>query len=241
MSFLIPRPGGFQATELMAVEEALCSKEERTLFLEGPITYSRDDLYSAEYLINALIVLDKISHEPIKLIISSLGGVIELGLLLYDTIQCINSPLYTVGRMNASMATIILASGRKGHRYIYPHSRTMLHLPVGGFEGDPKQVQRQIKEFDKFKDILIDIILKHGCTKSRTQILEDIDREFWLRGKEAVDYGLADEVITPEIHQELFGKPFKVKFPKRSRITTIKEVNGHKEGAPQEENSGEDE
>jgi len=240
MSFLIPRPGNFQATELMAVEEALCLKEERTLFLNGPITYSRDDPYSAEYLINALIVLDKISHEPIKLIISSLGGVIELGLLLYDTIQCINSPLYTVGRMSASMAAIILASGRKGHRYIYPHSRTMLHLPVGGFEGDPKQVARQMDEFNKFKDILIDILLKHGCAKSKTQVLEDIDREFWLRGKEAVNYGLADQVITPEIHQELFGRPFKVRFPKKSRIMAINGTSEHKESASPE-NDGEDE
>ena len=165
----------------------------RMLFLTGILAEG-----AAEYL-NLLMAMDTVSHDPIRLIITSLGGELDSTFLLYDTMKLLKSPVETVGRFCASGATLILASGRK--RYLFPHAKVMLHLPVGQMGGDPKDWEIQLAQMHKYQDKIIDILHNAGVKKSREEILADIDRDFWLEPKEAIEYGLADEILKPEIWQ----------------------------------------
>lgn len=187
--------------------------ENRILHFIGPIVgmlYMDEECvgannFSAENIAQSIIILDSINHEPIKLIIDSPGGFVKNGLNFYNIMQSVKSPVYTIGRFCASMAAILFASGAPGHRYLYPYARVMLHLPTGGFTGDPKQIERQVAEFQKDKETLVSLLIKHGVKKTREQIFEDIDRDFYLSNEGAISYGIADHIITPDIHQELFG------------------------------------
>jgi len=163
------------------------------LFLTGILAEG-----AAEYF-NLLMAMDTVSHDPIRLIITSLGGELDSTFLLYDTMKLLKSPVETVGRFCASGATLILASGRK--RYLFPHAKVMLHLPVGQMGGDPKDWEIQLAQMHKYQDKIIDILHNAGVKKSREEILADIDRDFWLEPKEAIEYGLADEILKPEIWQ----------------------------------------
>jgi len=206
--FTAPRGGGLNRNATMEPWEILA--ENRILYLTGPIAGDncgeRDyDPTSPEAVSQSMIILDSINHGPIKLIIDSPGGTLQDGLNFYNVMQCINSPVYTVGKWCASMAAILFAAGAKGHRYIYPYARIMLHPPYGHFEGNPGEVKRQIAEFEKDKNVLVDLLIKHGCARKRKTILKDIDNGFYLSNQDAVDYGVADHVITPAIHQKLFS------------------------------------
>ena len=110
------------------------------------------------------------------------------------------SPIITVGRYCASAAAIILAAGTK--RYLFPHAKVMLHLPSGQMGGDSKDWEIQHREMQKYKDKIVDILCENGAKKSREEILSDIDRNFWLEPQEAINYGLEDEIITPEVWHE---------------------------------------
>lgn len=150
---------------------------------------------------NTLLALDTISHDPIKMIITSPGGDLDSTFLFYDTMELIKSPIITIGRFCASAAAIILAAGSK--RYLFPHAKVMLHLIAGQISGDIKDQKIQRKQMELYQNKVMDILLDCGVKKTRKELLKDMDRDFWLEPLEAVAYGLADEIISPEIWQDL--------------------------------------
>ena len=171
-------------------------QEHRILFFSGQIGGEMDSH-------NLLMALDSLSNDPIKLIITSPGGDLDSAFLFYDTMRLVKSPIITIGRYCASAAAMFLAAGSK--RYLYTHAKVMLHLPSNYFAKDtaiPVQDLEIIhRESKKYKERMIEVILECGVKKSREQLLIDIDREFWLDAKEAIEYGLADEILTPEVWQ----------------------------------------
>ncbi len=165
----------------------------RILFLSGTITGEME-------LHNLLMTLDSFSHDPIRIVITSLGGDLDATFLLYDTIKLIKSPVETLGRFCASAAAIILAAGSK--RYLLPNCRTMLHLPSGMMAGDSRDFDIQHKQMESYRNKMADILIECGVKKNRGEILTDIDRDFWLDSTEAIKYGLADSIFDKETWAE---------------------------------------
>lgn len=154
---------------------------------------------------NLLMALDTLSHDPIKLVITSGGGELDSTFLFYDTMKMVKSPVITVGRYCASAAVLLLAAGSK--RYLFPHAKVMLHLPSNYFQKDTvvsfQDMEISQKQASLYKEKMVDILRDCGVKKSREEILADIDRDFWLEPEEACLYGLADEILTPAVWQEL--------------------------------------
>ncbi len=175
-------------------------QDHRIVFISGVI----DGTMDAQ---NLLLALDAINHEPIRLVITSPGGDLDTTFLFHDTMKLIQSPVDTVGRYCASAAAIILSGGRK--RYLFPHAKVMLHLPAGNMGGDARDWDIQHKQMTSYKSKIVDILCANGATVSREQILNDIDRDFWLEPNEAISYGLADEVITPDTWHEFVKGDYK--------------------------------
>ena len=135
------------------------------------------------------------SDTDITLYINSPGGVVYSGLAIYDTMQSINADVATVCTgMAASMASVLLAAGTKGKRSILPHSRVMIHQPMGGAEGQASDIEITAREILKLKSELYDILVEH-TGKSLEDITRDADRDFWMSAQEALDYGMVDEII----------------------------------------------
>jgi len=147
---------------------------------------------------NLMLAMDSQSHDPIKLIISSPGGEMDAAFLIYDILKLVESPIITLGTFCCSAAVMILAAGTKGMRYLLPHSKIMLHLPSSRFEGDTHDIEIAKKEMIGYRDKMIELYRECGVNKTRKQILLDIDREFWMNPKEAIDYGLCDAILTKE-------------------------------------------
>ena len=164
------------------------AQEHRLLFLTGELGEKLD-------FNTHLLALDSLSHKPIKLVITSGGGLLDTALILYDTLKLLHSPVYTLGRWCCSAAVLILAVGKK--RYLLPHSKVMLHLPFAQLAGDVHLLEIQHRQMQKYREVVVDILLDCGVTRNREQILNDIDREFWLDPVEAIEYGLADAVMAP--------------------------------------------
>jgi len=154
------------------------------------------DDYMANLIIAQLLFLE--AEDPdkdINLYINSPGGIVTSGLAIYDTMQYIKPPVSTIciGQA-ASMGAVLLAAGTKGKRYALPHARVMIHQPLGGFQGAASDVEIHAKEILKVKDTLNNILAKHtGQPVKRIQ--KDTDRDFFMSGAEAKEYGLVDEVI----------------------------------------------
>jgi len=178
-------------SQMVGYREHLTQKH-RILFLSGILTGETDSH-------NLLMALDTLSHDPIKLVITSPGGDLDSTFLFYDTMKMIKSPVITIGRYCASAAAMLLAAGDK--RYLFPHAKVMLHLPAGQMGGDAKDWDIQHKQMEAYRDKVVDILCECGATKSRKEILADIDRDFWLEPSEAIAYGLADEIMSPETWQ----------------------------------------
>lgn len=181
-------------TEMVSLYEHL-TLEHRIMFFSGALS---GDMAGH----NLLLALDTISHEPIKIVITSPGGELDSTFLFYDTMKMIQSPVWTVGRYCASAAAMLLAAGYKGKRYLYPHAKVMLHLPAGQMMGDSKDWEIQHRQMGLYRNRVVDILCECGATKGREEILADMDRDFWLEPQEAIDYGLADEIMIPTIWQE---------------------------------------
>jgi ATP-dependent Clp protease protease subunit len=170
--------------------------QDRIIFLGGEING-----LTAELLIAQLLFLESSDPEKeIHLYINS-GGIspgesVNPGLSIYDTLQYIRNPISTicVGQA-ANIAALLLASGTKGMRFTLPHARIHLHQPVGWFQGQATDVDIQAKELLYIKNQLIEILSKHTERDSKL-IREDTDRDLYLRGAQAVEYGIVDEVIS---------------------------------------------
>ncbi len=175
--------------------------EHRTLFLTGIIGQRCLTCGQGDFeLPNILMALDSLSHEPIRLVITSPGGDLDSTFAFYDAMKICKSPIETWGRYCASAAALLLAAGRK--RYLSPHSKVMLHKPWGRHEGDSRDWEIQGLEMKKYEKSFIDALLDCGVTKTYTDVLGDIDRDLWLDPQETITYGLADEIMTPTIMEE---------------------------------------
>jgi len=173
------------------------AQEHRILYIDGVITGDS----SPRQLLGAMDTprLNP-NHEPIKLFITSPGGDLDITFLFYDVMKRIKSPVITIGDYCASAAAIILAAGSK--RYLSPHAKVMLHLPAGQMGGDARDWDIQHRQMEKYRNKIIDILIECGAKKSKEEILNDIDRDYWMEPEEVIEYGLADEILTSKIWEE---------------------------------------
>lgn len=165
--------------------------KDRIIFLGTPMN---DEI--ANLLIAQLLFLE--SEDPdkdINFYINSPGGLVTAGLAVYDTMQYIKPDIATVcvGQA-ASMGALLLTAGTKGKRYSLPNSRILIHQPMGGFQGQASDIAIQAKEILRMKETL-NKILAHHTGKDLEQIQTDTDRDFFMAGNEAKEYGIIDHVI----------------------------------------------
>ena len=167
--------------------------EKRTVYLWGVV-----DDKSARDIVSKLLVLDADKPgEEIKLFINSPGGVVTSGMVMYDTMQMITSPVSTICMgLAASMGSILLSAGTKGKRFIYPHGEVMIHQPsLGGyFQATSADIEIQANQIKKTKELGANILAKN-CGKSFEQIMADFDRDYWMDADEAVAYGIVDGIL----------------------------------------------
>lgn len=167
--------------------------EKRTVYLWGVV-----DDKSARDIVSKLLVLDADKPgEEIKLFINSPGGVVTSGMVMYDTMKMIKSPVSTVCMgLAASMGSILLSAGTKGKRMIYPHGEVMIHQPsLGGyFQATSADIEIQANQIKKTKELGA-TILAANCGKTFDQIMADFDRDYWMDAKEAVEYGIVDGIL----------------------------------------------
>lgn len=168
--------------------------EKRAVYLWGVV-----DDKSARDVVSKLLLLDADKPgEEIKFYINSPGGVVTSGMVIYDTIQLIQSPVSTICMgLAASMGSILLSVGTKGKRYIYPHAEVMIHQPsLGGyFQATSADIEIQAEQIRKTKELGAKI-LADNCGKTIEQVMKDFDRDYWMDANEAVAYGIVDQVLT---------------------------------------------
>jgi len=164
---------------------------ERIIMLNMPIN---DQV--ANVIISQLLYLDREDPDKdISLYIHSPGGVVTAGLAIYDTMQLIRPDVSTICLgMAASMATILLAAGTKGKRYALPHATIHRHQVLGGAQGQAADIVIAAKEIMRLDDIIRNILVKH-TSQPMEKIQHDTDRDFYLDAKQAIDYGLIDQVL----------------------------------------------
>ena len=167
--------------------------EKRSIYFWGVV-----DDKSAKDVVAKLLLLDADKPgEEIKLYINSPGGVVTSGMVMYDTMQMIKSPVSTICMgLAASMGSILLSGGTKGKRYIFPHGEVMIHQPsIGGYtQGVSTDLEIQAVQTKKVKEISANILAKN-CGKSFEQIMKDFDRDHWMNAEEAIAYGIADKLL----------------------------------------------
>jgi ATP-dependent Clp protease, protease subunit len=165
--------------------------KERVIFIVGPV-----EDHMANLVVAQLLFLESENPEKdIHLYINSPGGVVTAGLSIYDTMQFIKPDVSTicVGQA-ASMGAVLLAGGAKGKRFCLPHSRMMIHQPLGGFQGQASDIDIHAKEVLQVRDRLNRILSRH-TGQSIEQIGRDTDRDRFMSGEESVAYGLIDTVL----------------------------------------------
>ncbi len=165
--------------------------KDRIIFLGTPI----DDNISNTVIAQLLFLQTEDPEKDIHLYINSPGGIVSSGLAIYDTMQYVRPDIatYCIGQA-ASMGALLLSAGTKGKRFALPHSRMMLHQPMGGFQGQATDIEIHAKEILKLKDTLNHILSNH-TGQDLEKIRTDTDRDFFMSPDEARDYGLVDEVI----------------------------------------------
>ena len=164
---------------------------DRIIFLGTQI-----DDYTANTLQAQLLYLDSVdSGKDISLYINSPGGSVTAGLGIYDTMQFISSDVATICTgMAASMGAVLLVAGQEGKRSGLPHSRVMIHQPLGGVQGQASDIEIEAKEILKFKKELYTIISEHSHTPY-DKVYQDSDRNYWMTAEEAKEYGMIDNVL----------------------------------------------
>lgn len=165
--------------------------KKRMVFLWGQV-----DDKSAEEVTSQLLYLDAIDPgKEIKFYISSPGGVVTSGMVIYDTMKLIKSPVRTICMgLCASMGSILLSGGEKGKRLIYPSGRVMIHQPsIGKLFGQASDIQIHAKEIARTKEMGARV-LAENCSKSVDEIVRDFDRDFWLNAEESIKYGIVDKI-----------------------------------------------
>ncbi len=165
--------------------------EQRKVFLWGAV-----DDKSAKDITNRLLYLEALAPgKEITFYINSPGGVITSGMVIYDTMQMISSPVSTVCMgMAASMGSILLSGGKKGKRFIFPHGEVMIHQPSGGGQGTSADLEIMAIQIAKAKQLGAQI-LADNCGQTVEKVLEDFDRDYWMDAKESIKYGIVDGLI----------------------------------------------
>jgi ATP-dependent Clp protease protease subunit len=167
--------------------------EKREVYLWGVV-----DDKSARETVSKFLLLDADKPgEEIKFYINSPGGVVTSGMVMYDTMRMMRSPVSTICMgLAASMGSILLSGGVKGKRFIYPHGEVMIHQPsLGGYvRGVSADLEIQAVQTKKVKEIGAKI-LAQNCGKTMEQIMKDFDRDYWMDAKEAIEYGIVDGIV----------------------------------------------
>ena len=166
--------------------------KERVIFAVGPVEDNMSNLIVAQLL----FLESENADKDIHLYINSPGGSVSAGLAIYDTMQFISPDISTIciGQA-ASMGALLLAGGAHGKRFCLPHSRMMIHQPIGGFQGQASDIDIHAKEVLQTRDRLNQILANH-TGKPLDQIARDTDRDNFMSGEVAVEYGLIDTVLT---------------------------------------------
>ena len=165
--------------------------EQRKIFLWGGV---HDE--SAEKLVNRLLFLEATDPgKDIFFYINSPGGVVTSGMVVYDVMQMISSPVHTICMgLAASMGSILLSGGTKGKRSIWKHGRVMIHQPsLGGMYGQATDIEITANEIQKVK-IMSAEVLAQNCGKSFEQVMKDFDRDNWMNAQQALEYGIVDSI-----------------------------------------------
>ena len=168
--------------------------KDRIVFLGSQVD---DDV--ANIIIAQFLFLESEDPEKdIQLYVNSPGGVVTAGLAIYDTMQYVRCPVSTIciGQA-ASMGALLLGAGTKGRRYALPHSRIMIHQPLGGARGQATDIEIQAREIRHAKDVVTDILVR-STGRPREDILRDIERDFYMGPAQAKEYGLIDEIFEPK-------------------------------------------
>ena len=167
--------------------------ENRTVELWGPV-----DDRSAKEVVTKLRLLDADKPgEEIRFFINSPGGVVSSGMVIYDTMKLMKSPVSTICMgLAASMGSILLSGGVKGRRFVFPHSEIMIHQPsLGGYmQGVSVDLEITAKQTRRVKDISARI-LAENCGKKIEQVMKDFDRDYWMDAQESIAYGIVDGVV----------------------------------------------
>ena len=165
---------------------------DRIIFLGAPIYDDAANIIQAQLLFLESVDADK----DIQLYINSPGGSVSAGLGIYDTMQLISCDVATICTgMAASMGAVLLTAGAAGKRSALPHSRVMIHQPLGGVQGQASDIEITAREIAKTKRELYEILASHSG-KSIEKIEADADRDYWLTATEAQEYGLIDRVLS---------------------------------------------
>ena len=165
--------------------------KDRIIFLGAPI----DDIFSNLIIAQLLFLEAEDPEKDINVYINSPGGSVTAGLGIYDTMQYVKPPITTIclGQA-ASMGAFLLAGGTKGKRYALPNARVMIHQPMGGFQGQATEIDIHAGEILKIRERL-NSIMAHHTGQSLERIEEDTERDYFMSGDEAKEYGIIDEVI----------------------------------------------
>ncbi len=165
--------------------------KERIIFVGTAI----DDQVANVIVAQLLFLSREDSEREIQMYINSPGGVIYSGLAIYDTMQMISNPISTVAvGVTASFGTVLLTAGSKGRRYALPNATIHMHQPLGGAQGQATDIEIQTKQILRLRNLLNDIMSKH-TGKPVHVIKQDTERDFYLDAKQAVEYGLVDQVL----------------------------------------------
>lgn len=168
--------------------------KNRSVYLWGPVEdKSAKDIVNKMWLLDA----DKPGKE-IKFYINSPGGVVTSGMVIYDVMKMIKSPVTTICMgLAASMGSILLSGGEKGKRLIFPHGEVMIHQPsLGGyFQGVSADLEIHAKQIQKTKEIGA-TILSENCGQDFDKVLRDLERDYWMDAQEAIKYGIVDKIAT---------------------------------------------
>ncbi len=172
--------------------------KDRIIFLGAPI----DDIFSNLIIAQLLFLEAEDPEKDINLYINSPGGSVTAGMGIYDTMQYVKPPITTIclGQA-ASMGALLLAAGTTGKRYALPNARVMIHQPMGGFQGQATEIDIHAREILKIRERLNQIMAEH-TGQSLEKISQDTERDYFMSGTEAKDYGLIDEVIVRASEKE---------------------------------------
>lgn len=172
--------------------------ESRTILIYGEINQKL-----AKEVTSQLLLLEKLSDEPIKIFINSQGGHVEAGDTIHDMIQFVKPDVYVIGTgWVASAGITIYLAAKKEHRYSLPNTRYMIHQPAGGVRGQSTEIQIEANEIIRMRG-RINKLIAEATGQSYEKVSEDTDRNYWLGGQEAIDYGIVNKII---VHSDEVGK-----------------------------------